>query len=263
MDTNKFILNCEESQKTEDDWDYSVALKSNFLNDDTDIIEPFDPRNHSQWKIGDQDNQGSCVGWAVADSCLRWLFFVRNNSEKKLSVRFIWMASKETDEIIDRPTSFLERSGTNIKSALDIARKYGCVLETDLELTNNNYDEEDVFYAKASRFKILNYFNLNLNCDCDFKEQLWKKWLISGNGPIIIRLDVDTTWTNADYLNPTLDEYQRMNTKKGHAAAIVGYNEKGFIVRNSWGENWGENGYAYATLNYANAAFTEAYGVCI
>jgi hypothetical protein len=29
----------------------------------------------------------------------------------------------------------------------------------------------------------------------------------------------------------------------GHAMAIVGYNPDGFIIKNSWGPNWGANGY--------------------
>src|SRR5262249_28015128 len=30
----------------------------------------------------------------------------------------------------------------------------------------------------------------------------------------------------------------------GHAVAIVGYTEKGFIIQNSWGEEWGQRGFA-------------------
>jgi hypothetical protein len=30
----------------------------------------------------------------------------------------------------------------------------------------------------------------------------------------------------------------------GHAVAIVGYTEKGFIIQNSWGESWGNQGFA-------------------
>lgn len=30
----------------------------------------------------------------------------------------------------------------------------------------------------------------------------------------------------------------------GHAIAIVGYNKDGFIIRNSWGRNYGNNGYS-------------------
>jgi hypothetical protein len=29
----------------------------------------------------------------------------------------------------------------------------------------------------------------------------------------------------------------------GHAVTVVGYNKQGFILRNSWGASWGDNGY--------------------
>jgi C1A family cysteine protease len=29
----------------------------------------------------------------------------------------------------------------------------------------------------------------------------------------------------------------------GHAMCVVGYNAEGFIVRNSWGDDWLDNGY--------------------
>src|SRR5213075_629768 len=34
----------------------------------------------------------------------------------------------------------------------------------------------------------------------------------------------------------------------GHAFALVGYNEIGFLVQNSWGTTWGKDG--FATLPY-------------
>jgi C1A family cysteine protease len=43
--------------------------------------------------------------------------------------------------------------------------------------------------------------------------------------------------------------------------ALVGYRAGAFIVRNSWGTGWGDKGFAYASLAYAQDAFTEAYGV--
>ncbi len=35
----------------------------------------------------------------------------------------------------------------------------------------------------------------------------------------------------------------------GHMVTIVGYNEKGFIFKNSWGEDWGEKGYGYISYD--------------
>jgi hypothetical protein len=38
----------------------------------------------------------------------------------------------------------------------------------------------------------------------------------------------------------------------GHAMLIVGYDlaKKHFVVRNSWGDDWGDGGYCYVTADY-------------
>ena len=38
------------------------------------------------------------------------------------------------------------------------------------------------------------------------------------------------------------------SSKGGHAYCLVGYNETGFLVQNSWGTEWGKGG--FATLPY-------------
>jgi hypothetical protein len=38
--------------------------------------------------------------------------------------------------------------------------------------------------------------------------------------------------------------------KEGHAVSIVGYDANGFIIKNSWGKDWGENGYGWVSFNY-------------
>ena len=75
------------------------------------------------WAINDQGTTGSCVGWATANSVLRWHFAKagRLTIKQLLSPRFIWMAAKETDEFNTRPTTFIETDGTSLKAALDIA----------------------------------------------------------------------------------------------------------------------------------------------
>ena len=59
----------------------------------------------------------------------------------------------------------------------------------------------------------------------------------------------------------------RRGTAGGEQAAaliaLVGYTPDRFIVRNSWGPDWGDKGFVYASLAYAKAAFTESYGVVL
>jgi Papain family cysteine protease len=254
----KRILNCLPSRDTQNDWLMTSAEEAGLVA--AAAIPPSKDLRAAWWKIGDQGATGSCVGWATADSVLR-LHFVRANRLSQaalLSPRFVWMAAKETDVFVTRPTTFIESDGTSLKAALDIARKYGVVLDSTLPFgTGQLYaDSANTFYAIASQRKIASYFNLGTNL-VD-----WRKW-IANNGPILTRLNVDATWDGATAAQGKLDTYQPATTRGGHAVALVGYTPDRFIVRNSWGVGWGDKGFAYASNAYAAAAFTEAYGVTL
>jgi Papain family cysteine protease len=253
------ILNCVPSQNTKNDWRFYNAADSGLLAAPAAIPEEIDLRA-TWWKIGDQGSTGSCVGWASADSLLRWHFIRigRLNQNERLSVRFQWMASKETDEFITRPTTFIEAEGTSLKAALAVARRFGAVREGILPFESAALYQQDeaTFYALAGQLRIAAYFNLG----DDLRD--WRTWL-AANGPILTRLDVDQTWDEATDTKGNLDVYQPDTTRGGHAVALVGYTPDRFTVRNSWGTGWGDKGFAYASLEYASSAFTEAYGITI
>lgn len=168
------------------------------------------------------------------------------------------MASKETDRFVRHPTTFIENAGTSIKTAFDVARRYGVVKESVLPFQDSELfpGKTQEFYAKASRLRIASYYNLQNN------PSNWRRWLAQ-NGPILTRLGIDQTWDNATQNNGKLDVYKPDTIRGSHAVALVGYTKDGFIVMNSWGTNWGENGYAFASEQYAKDAFTEAYGALV
>jgi len=145
------------------------------------------------------------------------------------------MASKETDQLITRPTTFIESEGTSLKSALDIARKFGVVRDSVLPFESGSLYPGDAstFYAIAAQLKLLAYFNLGTN------PTNWRTWLAT-KGPILTRLSVDQTWDRATANAGNLDEYKQETARGGHAVALVGYRPGRFIVRNSWGASWGQ-----------------------
>jgi C1A family cysteine protease len=255
----KRILNVKPSPKTEEDWTYEHAAQARIVAA-APSVPPTKDLRAAWWAINDQGATGSCVGWATADGLLRWHFVNsgRIKRDELLSPRFIWMASKETDQFITQPTTFIESEGTSLKSALDVARKFGEVRDADLPFATGALYPGDTqtFYALASQLKILSYFNVGTNLTN------WKAWLAT-KGPILTRLEVDRTWDDAPKNGGNLDEYQPNTTRGGHAVAIVGYRRDRFIVRNSWGTAWGDKGFGYASLAYAQAAFTEAYGIAV
>jgi hypothetical protein len=255
----KRILNVIPSKKTESDWSYDNATQAGILRTPAAIPGTKDLRE-AWWKVNDQGETGSCVGWATADSVLRWTFVKAGKVKPNelVSPRFIWMAAKETDEFNSQPTTFIEDDGTSPKAALDIARKFGAVLDKILPFSTGQLfpDPAKTFYAIAAKLKIASYFNLGTNLGN------WRTWLAT-KGPILTRLEVDATWDNATATKGQLEIYQPQTARGGHAVSLVGYTTNGFIVRNSWGESWGDNGFAYASWSYAQAAFTEAYGVSL
>jgi C1A family cysteine protease len=254
------ILNVVPSRGTHKDWDYQDSVSGGALRAVAAPPPSVDLRK-SWWAINDQEDTGSCVGWATADGVVRYHMVKAGRLPKNqlLSPRFVWMASKETDEFTARADTFLEGAGTSLKAAMDIVRKFGAVKNTMLPFhitTKMHVGPENVFYAEAAQRKIAAYFNLQRNLN------QWKTWLAT-NGPILAALSVDQTWQNATATGGNIDVFQPNTVRGGHAIAIVGYLSSGrFIVRNSWGTGWGDQGFGYVTPAYIAAAFfDESYGV--
>lgn len=254
------ILNVVPSSNVSDDWTFIDAASHlelrhhDLLSSASDAVDLRAP----WWDIGDQSDTGSCVGWAIADSLLRWHFVKegRISNSDHLSPRFIWMAAKESDSQQSVPTTFIEKALTSIKAGLDVARAFGAVQEEHLPFKSSKMyaGTVDSFYELAARLKMKAYYNLG----CDFNQI--RAWL-STRGPVLFRSVVDENWLHATSTSARLDEFGA--AMFGHAAVIVGYTPGTFIARNSWGVEWGDEGFAYLGMQYAHEALQETYGVVV
>lgn len=257
----KRVYNCIESHDQHRDWSLQKAkalglsARKRTLPASKDLREPW-------WNVGDQADTGSCVGWALADSVLRYHFVKAGKLRKHehISVRYIWMAAKEMDKTCEYPTTFLDDAGTSAKTALQLVRKIGALKSSVLPFDGGLVKlREHHFVAIAGRLKVRAFINL---CGRQAgKLDRFKEWL-AFHGPILTRLRVDPTW-NTVGSSGRLEKYDRKRAKGGHCVSIVGYTPTHFIIRNSWGEGWGHNGFAYASYAYTADAFHEGYGVVI
>ncbi|MCP2298135.1 C1 family peptidase [Nocardia amikacinitolerans] len=256
------ICNLVPSRDTERDWTFTDALSVGALGAVTALPNSVDLRR-DWWTIGDQEDTGSCVGWATGDGLMRYHLVTASklNSDRRVSPRFVWMASKETDAFFQRPETFIEGAGTELKSAVEVCKKYGVVEESLLPFhiqTKMYRGQENTFWAHAATLRIASYFNVGKNLN------QWKTVLADGR-PILAGFMVDDTWDNATANGGFLEDFAAGTERGGHAVAIVGYLPSGhFIVRNSWGTAWGDKGFAYASPKYIKGAFfPEAYVVSL
>ena len=129
---------------------------------------------------------------------------------------------------------------------------------------DNGVDYEDIYSHRTTQgddgmtfkdaFHYLRHNCCKLNDGCEktvdryalVGSEIQLKQALLMNGPCVGGLPVYDT---------TRDEfwYRNGDYKGGHAISIVGYNKDGFIIRNSWGRWYGDNGYAilpYDDFNY-------------
>ena len=224
------------------------------------------------YTVRDQGKTGSCVGWALADSVM-WRQMVRAGrlaEAERLSPRFMWMAAKEMrarltadDAELDppwHPTTFLEQGMTDVKSALDVARLFGSALEADVPFAGALFPGEiERFYEAAALRKITHYYRLDPEDDPGEWFLHWRRW-IDQHGPVLVVVTVDRAFIDGP---PLLSAYDAASASFNHAAALVGYAPNGFLLRSSWGEGWGREGYVVATEAYLAEAAIESYGVVV
>lgn len=96
--------------------------------------------------------------------------------------------------------------------------------------------------------------NYQINRYAKVNSTMALKYALILNGPCVGGLPV--------YDSTATEFWKRVNVElEGlHAVCIVGYNDDGFIIRNSWGSCYGEDGYSFITNEDANK-FTEIWTI--
>jgi hypothetical protein len=144
-----------------------------------------------------------------------------------------------------------EDAGTTMQAAIDGLKEYGACHEdlwpNDEDAITEEPDENA--YSQASQFKI---------ADAEFVEtdlDLWRQTLAAGY-PIAFSLNTFTSFDDASENRgrvPVPKRGEQEREEEGwHAMLCVGYLDKDqmFIVRNSWGIEWGAKGYCYIPYRY-------------
>lgn len=218
----------------------------------------FDPRDYvyresrSRWQtsvdlrewdspVEDQYQLGSCVGNAIANAYEHQLKRLYSKYFVNLSRLFIYYNARLqiNEQLLD--------AGTSVKNGLKGVKLYGVCEESIWPYDVDKFDDRpttDAYENAASR-KITRYSRLYTNSNVIDALAYGK--------PVVFGIDVfdkfmTLTLTNSVVSLPTSDE----TLVGGHAMCLVGYNLKTriFLAKNSFGNNWGANGYCQIPFDY-------------
>jgi len=214
-----------------------------------------------QWDISDkfptprdQNPNNNCVGWAVGYALKTYLEKLEYNWD--LSMNSHLFSPTFIYNQINLPDDYGgEDGGAYISDALNLLQNKGCAtyatMPNDADITAN---PSVAAFSEAENYKIFAYWKILISTN------VFKAFLAT-NTPIIIGYHIyDDFWLNDDNkIYDNLDGELRGN----HANVLVGYddNKKAFKVMNSWGEDWGENGFGWVSYNIIGDAVYEAYVV--
>jgi len=216
--------------------------------------------------VSNQRESSSCTGFAVGNGAMTILYNLVNGitrSNEKWVNRFdpfyLYCALKDPNDL-ECIAGGGCNCGSKIYEALEIVENYGCKklylfpnLECGITLNKTNLRS---MIDVTGTYSIDGFFNL-----FDYEEikgEWYKsvsiedmKWYLSHNNPITSGINVNDDFSA---LSPDNHKYSAVKGMEGrHAITIVGYDDYkyggSFRILNSYGYEWGDDGYFWMTYS--------------
>lgn len=182
--------------------------------------------------ILDQKREGACTGFGLA--AVVNLLNQNRNSKVQVSARMLYEMARKHDEWPGEAYS-----GSSCRGAIKGFANMGVCRESFWPYVEGKAGTLSVKAAKDARANTIGaYYRLNHRIS-DFHAAL------NEAGAVYCSANVHGGWSTSAIKNGVIPF--RDKTSGGHAFALVGYNNKGFWVQNSWGKGWGQGGTALWT----------------
>ena len=192
----------------------------------------------------DQGDLGSCTGNAIAAAVE---FDIMKQGETPIvpSRLFIYYNERVMEGDTDQDNGAQIRDGI-----LSIATNGVC----DESLWPYNPSQfavkpSDTAYVAAQAHKAIKYYTVGITLN-EIKQALARGYPIVFGMQVFSSLQSDLAAQTGQVEMPSPGE----QSEGGHCVLMVGYSDitQTFIVRNSWGNCWGDNGYFYLPYSYVN-----------
>jgi hypothetical protein len=212
--------------------------------------------------VGDQGHQGSCVAWSSAYGARTIAEAARTGEDPdrlKFSPSFLYnqIGLQDCDgSYIIKAMEFMTRSGAVPYDQFPYSDQ-DCARQPDQQLL------EQARQHRMRGFNRLTPGDQNTVIDLRaIKEN------ISQGAPVVIGMMVGGSYMQSmmgqDVWNPSAED-RNMTGFGGHAQCVVGYDDRkyggAFLIMNSWGPSWGNNGFAWVRYRDFRHFVREAYGL--
>lgn len=216
---------------------------------DDDILYSRMPAYVKAGMVRDQKAQGACTGFGLAAvvNFLLWKRSLENgptDQPDRVSPHMLYELARRYDEWDGE-----DYQGSSCRGALKGFHKHGVCLEPLWPGPRTGPRDGLEWEMDALKRPLGVYYRIDRESVVDMQSA------IDEVGAIYVSARVHDGWdrVTATGLPPRSHDVQQLpvvppaspdSLLGGHAFALVGYNERGFIVQNSWGTGWGACGFA-------------------
>ena len=199
-----------------------------------------------------QGDLDSCVGWTIG--------YAYKTYHEKLEHNW----SLESDDHLYSPSYIYNQlnegvdEGCYLDEALQLLVDEGCAPLSEMPYDTKDYLTQPTSEQKkiASKYKSDKWWAINKSDINTMKAH------IANREPVAIAIPIYLDFLNLNTNNIIWDENNwSENTHKFHTVCIVGYNDSKEAVKiiNSWGTDWGINGYGWISYDVMKEDCLEAY----
>ena len=238
----KFSLGCFKDPKDPRDIPMGLVLPVAPIPVSFDFTKSMSP-------VRNQKNEGTCVAFASAVGVKEFQDKKEYHKLIRLSPRFLYNLCKKFDGI---PFE----DGTYPRIAMKVLLNYGVCHESFWPyLSQKKTFPRPGADKDALKFKIKAYARI--------KSQLEMKRSLLINGPFVAGVKVYKSWFTEKVKRSGFVPIPKPKEDLvgGHAICIVGYDDQSaiFKFKNSWGANWGSDGYGYLPYEYIEKYCSDAW----
>lgn len=192
--------------------------------------------------VVDQGQLGSCTANAIASGLREYYLITNGEPLTRLSRLYLYWHERQIEGTI------YQDSGAYIRDGMKVLASIGVCPEADYPYDINNFTNTPDGNAEghAGQFRIKEYHRIKALNDL--------KAALSQGQPVVIGIPVYESFESQSVAETGIIPMPKPTEQLlgGHAILIVGYDDdKGYaIVRNSWGEGWGDKGYCYIPYTF-------------
>lgn len=213
-------------------------------------------------EVGNQGQQGSCVGWSSAYAARTILESGRTGTDAeqlKFSPAFLY-----------NQIGLDGCQGSYLVRAMEFMTKQGSVPYDAFPYTDQDCRQQppNNLIQQASQFKMRGFNRLTKGDNTEEIDMRAIKENLAQGAPVVIGMMVGESYMQnmmgKDVWYPEQGDASMMGFG-GHAQCVVGYDDKkyggSFLIMNSWGPQWGNNGFAWVRYPDFKTYVREAYGL--